>query len=88
METGKNIQEIAKIVYVVMLVIAILLGLGGVIAGFAMFDSNIMYAFIGVGGGIVVGALGIFSAWVAKNMISGYGEIVENTAVIRENTAK
>lgn len=88
METGKNIQKIAKIVYNVMLFFATFLGLGGVIVGIAMFGSNIMYALIGVGGGIVVGALGIFGAWVAKNMISGFGEIVENTAVIRENTAK
>ena len=87
METGRKIKRIANIFFWVSVVIVILGVLGGMIAGIVMSDREFGFILLSILGAGVAAALGIFFAWVIKTFIMGYGELVENSAIIRENTA-
>lgn len=69
------------------MVFTILAAIGGAI-GVAVvgFDGDIEGIIIGVAGAAVVVALGLFFSWIMKTFIMGFGELVENSAAIRENT--
>lgn len=86
METGNNIKRIANILYTVAVIAAILMGIGALISigiasdlGFGGFLLGLLAAGVEI-------ALGVFAAWVIKTLITGFGELVENSAVIRKNT--
>ena len=86
METGNNIKRIANILYTVAVIAAILMGIGALISigiasdlGFGGFLLGLLAAGVEI-------ALGVFAAWVIKTLITGFGELVENSEVIRENT--
>ena len=86
MQTGANIKKIAKIFYVISVVFTILTAIGGVIAAVVATDGEIAVIIASLFGAAVVVGLGIFFAWIMKTFIMGYGELVENSAAIRENT--
>ena len=86
METGNNIKRIANIFYVVAVILAILMGIGAFIACSIPFDWEIEGILLGLLSGGVVIAFGLFLAWVMKVFITGFGELVENSAAIRKNT--
>lgn len=73
---GKKIKGFAK-------VIAIILAIIYAIIGIALIVSNKEGAYIG---GLLIILIGPFIAWISSWFLYGYGELIDNTSAIRENT--
>lgn len=84
MKTAQDIKKIADILFVVFVIASIV---AAVICAVACGVTNEDLIAVGIVGGVFVIAVGIFVAWALKTLIRGFGELVENSAVIRENTA-
>ena len=84
MKTAQDIKKIADILFVVFVIASIVMG---IICAIGCGVTNEDLIAVGIVGGVLVIAVGIFVAWALKTLIRGFGELVENSAVIRENTA-
>lgn len=89
METGQNIQKIAKILFWVILVIGILLGIAAAVSlyAFLRIENDVSRLLFGVVALLISLAISFPLAWITECLLSGFGELVENTAVIREAVA-
>lgn len=71
--TGKQIQNIADLLFGLGCICAVLFGL-------MFFNSKSSIV------GILVIAIGCYGAWASTRVLQGFGELVEDTAANRENT--
>ncbi len=86
METGKNIQRIAKILYWLILGIGLLAGIVAFVL-LGKFLSGTAWILLGFCALLLCVALSFPIAWIVECLFSGFGEMVENTAVIRDTVA-
>lgn len=87
METGKKIRKIATLFFVVTSIVFI--GCGILLAA-VVYDMvpNAADTIAAIGTFVGVTGIGLLIGWIGRTLLTGFGELVENSAVIRENTAQ
>ncbi len=85
---GRKIRTVGKVFCWIGIVIAILAAIAGIIAGVAAvrYSGNVGYVVGIIIGSILGGCLLALLSWVGSFMLIGYGELIENTAIIAMNT--
>ena len=84
MKTAQDIKKVADNLFIVLIIASIVMG---VVCAITCGITNEDLVAVGIIGGIFEITFGVFIAWALKTLIRGFGELVENSAVIRENTA-
>lgn len=77
MKIGGRIKNLAALVRYIGIGASILAGLGFIISGVDSYRGD---ALIGIGFAILIG--GTLSSWITALLLDGFGELIENSAVI------
>ena len=80
---GKKIKGLAKLVCWIGIIIFAIVGLGVIISGIS--GDNAVSAIIS---GILIIVGGFLVSWIGSFVMYGYGELIDKTADIAENTKK
>lgn len=76
---GKKIKALAKILALIGIVICCIGGLIMIVAGIAIgSDEGVIFAVAGLG----TAALGSLFSWISSFILYGFGELVDNSAII------
>lgn len=84
---GRKIKVTAKVFCWIGIIASVLCGLWMIVAGFSGMWS-LEYSIVTVLCGVGTALLGSLLSWVGSFLMIGFGELVENTAEIAENTRK
>ena len=74
---GGKIKSLAKVVCWICIILFIIMGIIMCLAG----PSYIIY-------GVLVAVLGSLASWIGSFVLYGFGELIDNSAKIEENTRK
>ncbi len=80
---GKKIKGLAKLVCWIGIIIFAIVGLGVIISGIS--GDNAVSAIIS---GILIIVGGFLVSWIGSFVMYGYGELIDKTSDIAENTKK
>ena len=81
---GRKIRRMAGIVFLVGIVASGVAMIGMWITGFGLGDHPGGFTIFIVG--LVIGATGCLMSWIAGCVLTGFGQLVEDTEAIRHNT--
>ncbi len=81
---GRKIKGLARVVFLVVIVFSGIGMIGMWITGTGLNDNAGGFTiFIE---GLLIGAVGTLCAWMAGCLLTGFGELIENSEAIRHNT--
>ncbi len=81
---GRKIKGLARVVFLVVLVASGISMIGVWITGAGLGDSAGGFTIFIVG--LLIGVVGTLCAWMAGCLLTGFGELIENSEAIRHNT--
>lgn len=84
---GRKIKITAKVLCWIGIIISVVSGLGMIAAGFSGLWT-LTGSVVTILGGIGTALLGSLLSWVGSFLMVGFGELVENSAIIAANVGK
>ncbi len=86
---GGKIKKLAKIICWIGIILSVITGIAAIASGNSMVRVNGSYTSVsGVAAGITIIIIGCLASWIGSFFTYGFGQLIENTDAIRENTQR